>query len=247
LAQGQCEVPIDVDGDGDIAALTDGLLILRSLFGLTGTALTSAAVDLANCTRCTAPEIQAHLASILFQLDVDEDGDRAALTDGLLILRSLFGLTGTALTSGAVDLANCERCTATAIQVYLENVKLVEQPLDVWEPTTEPFDPLCPGCVEVEESENLAHLGVEVTYLYDAAIDDPIAQWADCLGSMLDCLEQDGTISACAAAAACPSECKALYASRAPPGADEATLLDVLNGVYVECGAPCRPLEEVEP
>jgi hypothetical protein len=58
-------------------------------------------------------------------LDVDGDGDGdgelAALTDGLLVLRRLFGLTGAALTNGAVG-AGCTRCDATAIEPYLASL-----------------------------------------------------------------------------------------------------------------------------
>lgn len=43
---------LDIDGNGTIDALTDGLLILRAMFGLTGTAVTSGAVA-ANATRKT--------------------------------------------------------------------------------------------------------------------------------------------------------------------------------------------------
>lgn len=247
-AQNQCGTPLDVDGDGSAEPLTDALLILRSLFGFTGASLITGAVDLANCTRCTAPEIEAYLANIAFSLEIDDDGETGPLTDGLLILRDLFGFTGPTLVNGAVDLANCERCTAAAIDVYIKNLAApVVAPLDVWEPTTVPFDTDCPECVEVDETDFLPHLGIQTTFLYNENIDDPIAQWADCLGSMLDCLQADGTVSACAAAADCPSECESLYTSRAPPGADEITLLEVLNGVYVNCGAPCRPLPEVEP
>jgi hypothetical protein len=52
-------------------------------------------------------------------LDVDLDGQVEPLTDGLLILRRLFGFTGASLTNGAVDLANCNRCDATVIQPFL--------------------------------------------------------------------------------------------------------------------------------
>ena len=34
--------------------------------------------------------------------DIDDDGDLDALTDGLLILRHLFGFSGSTLTEGAV-------------------------------------------------------------------------------------------------------------------------------------------------
>lgn len=54
----------DVDGDGEVDALTDTLLLLRHAFGFTGAALIGGAVDLDNCTRCTAAEIEAFIASL---------------------------------------------------------------------------------------------------------------------------------------------------------------------------------------
>ena len=110
---------IDVDGDGETEALTDGLLVLRFHFGFIAAALVTGAVDLADCTRCTAPAIEAYLASIETQLDVDGDGETEPLTDGLLSLRWLFGFTGAALTTGAVDLGDCTRCDAAMIEPYL--------------------------------------------------------------------------------------------------------------------------------
>ncbi len=49
----------DIDGDGSIDALTDGLLILRYLFGLEGDTLVAGVVS-SDATR-TTQEIQAHL------------------------------------------------------------------------------------------------------------------------------------------------------------------------------------------
>jgi hypothetical protein len=56
---------LDIDGSGDIRALTDGLLVLRFLFGFTGTTLITGAVDVANCSRCTAGDIQIYLATLI--------------------------------------------------------------------------------------------------------------------------------------------------------------------------------------
>ena len=57
-------VGLDIDGDGECEALTDGLLGLRYLFGFRGSVLITGAVDLANCTRCDAPSIEAYLAGL---------------------------------------------------------------------------------------------------------------------------------------------------------------------------------------
>jgi hypothetical protein len=55
----------DIDGNGATGALTDGLLVLRYLFGFTGATLVSGAVDLVGCTRCQAGAIEAYLATLL--------------------------------------------------------------------------------------------------------------------------------------------------------------------------------------
>jgi hypothetical protein len=52
-------------------------------------------------------------------LDLDLDGSAEPLTDGLLLLRYLFGFQGAALTTGAVDLTGCMRCDAAAIEAHL--------------------------------------------------------------------------------------------------------------------------------
>jgi DNA-binding beta-propeller fold protein YncE len=54
----------DIDGDGESDPLTDGLLLLRYLFGFTNGALIASAVD-SDCTRCTAPLIEAYIAALL--------------------------------------------------------------------------------------------------------------------------------------------------------------------------------------
>ncbi|HUP24643.1 MAG TPA: hypothetical protein VNB06_17095 [Thermoanaerobaculia bacterium] len=43
----------------------------------------------------------------------------APLSDGLLVLRYLFGFTGSTLTNGAVG-AGCTRCDASTIELFLQ-------------------------------------------------------------------------------------------------------------------------------
>ncbi len=78
---------------------TDGILLLRYLFGYTGTALTSGA--LGSLASRDAAQIVTHLNAHRTLLDVDADGNVYAHTDGLLILRYLLGLRDDALTLGA--------------------------------------------------------------------------------------------------------------------------------------------------
>jgi len=91
----------DIDGDGRYDALTDGLLLLRHLFGLSGPALTAGALG-ANALRTVPADVAAYIAGQGPAFDVDADGSVDALTDGLLVIRYLFGLRGAALTQGAI-------------------------------------------------------------------------------------------------------------------------------------------------
>lgn len=92
---------------------TDGVLLLRYLFGLRGAALTAGALG-SNPQRSSA-QIEAHIAVNLAAFDVDGDTKVLATTDGLMILRRLLGLSGTALTAGAKNSARSDVDIAAAI------------------------------------------------------------------------------------------------------------------------------------
>ena len=108
---------IDVDGNGQYDALTDGLLVLRSMFGLDGSALISGTVA-SNATFTSATDIEAQIQNLGILVDIDGNGQIDALTDGLLILRYLFGLEGDVLIAGVVA-QNATRVTAAEIEAHL--------------------------------------------------------------------------------------------------------------------------------
>jgi hypothetical protein len=56
---------LDIDGNGVADALSDGVLIVRYLFGFRGAVLIDGVVDTVDGTRTTAPEIEAYIQSIL--------------------------------------------------------------------------------------------------------------------------------------------------------------------------------------
>lgn len=92
---------LDVDNDGLVNAATDGMLVVRYLLGMRGAALIDGLPIPANAERRDAASITAYLDAIRTDLDVEGVGGASAMTDGILIVRYMLGLTGTALTQGA--------------------------------------------------------------------------------------------------------------------------------------------------
>ena len=111
---------IDIDGNGSQDALTDGLLILRYLFGLSGDSLIAGVVS-NNANYATSPELSSRLDMLGEQLDVDGNGSKDALTDGLMILRYLFGIRGDLLISDVIG-SGATRGTVGEVELQLNSL-----------------------------------------------------------------------------------------------------------------------------
>jgi hypothetical protein len=114
---------LDVDGDGKVTALGDGLMVIRHLFGsaFSGAALTDKAISPTSpflggvAYNTMTAEQKTQVASLVATniqqgidagvLDVDKDGRTTALGDGLMVIRNLFGsaFSGTALIDKAIS------------------------------------------------------------------------------------------------------------------------------------------------
>jgi len=106
----------DIDGDGRYDPMTDGLLAVRYLFGLRGTGLTANALS-SGATR-NAAQVEARIVELGAALDIDGNNAVEALTDGILLLRKLFGMTGNALIAGAIG-PSATRTNADAVNSYM--------------------------------------------------------------------------------------------------------------------------------
>ena len=111
---------IDIDGNGQYDALTDGLLLLRGMFGLDGSALVTGTVA-SNATYTATADIEARIAILGDLADIDGNGEIDALTDGLLTLRYLFGLEGDTLINEVVA-SDATRTSAADIEAHLETL-----------------------------------------------------------------------------------------------------------------------------
>ena len=111
---------LDIDGNENYDALTDGLLLLRGMFGLDGSALITGTIA-SDATYTELVDIEARIATLGDLADIDGNRDIDALTDGLLTLRYLFGLQGDTLIDGVVA-TDATRKTAEEIEAHLETL-----------------------------------------------------------------------------------------------------------------------------
>ncbi|MBL8310641.1 MAG: hypothetical protein JNL19_09490 [Burkholderiales bacterium] len=117
---------LDVDGDGQVLAQTDGVMILRRMLGLTDIALTNAAYNPAGTrtgdTLTGRTDIRNYIDTLLTNnlTDIDGNSANAAATDGVLLLRALSGYGGTAATTAALGTSPVPTRSAwSAIYDYL--------------------------------------------------------------------------------------------------------------------------------
>jgi len=106
----------DLDGNDNVDALTDGLLLLRHAFELTGESLTVGAV--ASDSPLNLAEVESRIVAVNTIADIDGNGQIDALTDALILLRYLFGLREESLIAGAVA-NNASRSTSNTIEQYI--------------------------------------------------------------------------------------------------------------------------------
>jgi hypothetical protein len=111
---------IDLDGNENYDALTDGLLLLRGMFGLDGSALVTGTIA-SDALYTESVDIEARIAILGDLADIDGNGQIDALTDGLLMLRYLFGLEGDTLIAGVVA-SDATRKTAEEIEAHLDTL-----------------------------------------------------------------------------------------------------------------------------
>ena len=80
--------------------------------------MTSGAVS-GEAGKGTSELTSGYLTDADSQLDIDGDGESKPLTDGLLLIRYLFGFSGDSLVSGAIG-SGAERDTAEEVEAYIQ-------------------------------------------------------------------------------------------------------------------------------
>jgi hypothetical protein len=112
---------LDIDGNGEYDGLTDGLLVLRYMFGFTGEQLISGGLA-ADALYNSASLIERRIEGLGDRIDIDGNNQINALTDGLLIIRYLLDFHEAELVDNALS-GDAQRVDPAAIEAYLESLK----------------------------------------------------------------------------------------------------------------------------
>ena len=115
----------DVDGDTATLPLSDAMLYLRYLFGIRGSSLVQGSATSALATRTQPTEIQDYLETTNPDFPncnknvVGAPGGPSVFADGLMLLRTMLGLTGAAVTGGINFPTGALRTTWSEIKSHL--------------------------------------------------------------------------------------------------------------------------------
>ena len=107
----------DIDQNNSVDALTDGLLLMRYAFGLRGDSLTDNVIS--SDSLIDKAEVEHNIEQIMHLVDINDDGNFDALTDALILLRYLFGVSGNGLVDEEMLTSN--RPSAGSIKAYIES------------------------------------------------------------------------------------------------------------------------------
>ncbi len=110
----------DLDRDGYVTAEHDGLAFLKLMFGISAQAALSDAAHVCSSRTSVADMNVVGQQVQRSMFDIDGDYRVAALTDGMLLMRYLLGMRGTALTAGLGLSLSGTRTTPDSIASYLQ-------------------------------------------------------------------------------------------------------------------------------
>ena len=125
LAKSSPSFNLDIDGNGEVKALEDGIIAIRYMFGnFEGDSLIDGAIA-PDATR-SLEEIRDYLQQGMddLSLDIDGNGEVKALEDGIMAIRYMFGnFEGNTLIDGAI--ASDATHDLTQIQSNLEQLTTI--------------------------------------------------------------------------------------------------------------------------
>lgn len=109
---------LDIDGNGQVKALSDGILLGRYMNGVRGPALVNG-ISEPGATRTTGKKVAHYLGHCKATLaDVDGDGN-STIEDVNVVVGYLAGLRDSNLLNHGLPASGCVRCTPDEWEAYI--------------------------------------------------------------------------------------------------------------------------------
>ena len=127
---------------------------------------------------------------------------------------------------------------ALAAYWFFLKPEVVENP---WQPVITAYSTDCTqGCETVRPAQTGRH-GSQWPLVYNPRVDDAVAQWGDCIASVMTCVDAGQSADACIRQSRCPAQCLSRYDRVLAGRGTEDASLDAFEAVFIKTDAVCRP------
>jgi len=111
-----------------------------------------------------------------------------------------------------------------------------------WQPTTEAYKVDCGAECSVISSVTPGHKGSALPLIYNPKVNDEIAQWGDCIETVMKCVRQANTFKECVDEdVSCPAICVEKFQSKVQNITNPKRQRKIFESIFIDDGGLCVP------
>ena len=170
----------DIDGNGSVDALTDGLLLLRYLFGLTGTNLINSVVG-DGATKTQSAALESYMSGLMPQAPYIKLNGSALVSHEQATVYNDAGATATDVTDGSVEVVKSGTVDASEAGTYIISYsatdsegnisRILTRSVTVADTTAPTITLIGESAVELELDASYEDAGATATDTVDGAVE----------------------------------------------------------------------------
>lgn len=112
-----------------------------------------------------------------------------------------------------------------------------------WKETTAAYSL---SCADDQDCKPVAvvrpgHGGPAVMLSYNSAVDDPVAQWGDCVQSVMACRKDGKTWRDCVGDSLCPASCIGEFSNKISDSVADDAQENIFESIFIDEGGSCVP------
>ena len=111
----------------------------------------------------------------------------------------------------------------------------------VWKESKNTYQPDCGENCQHIAQVHPGHRGTTLQLLYNPEIDDAVAQWSDCISTVMSCWKEGETFAQCVQTASCPQGCKENFYENIGSNTDPKKQRETFEALFIHEGGMCVP------